>query len=88
MYSPGTHKTRLNLLSALPMPAAPLGHPCHQKKKKKGKTPFFGNYPRPNPVQSRRHREMGTTKCPGGTEAILYLLLLILLSTNIGFKLN
>lgn len=89
MHSPGTYKTRLNLLLAFPMPAAPSGHPCHQKKKKKkGKPPFLGNYPRPNPVQSGRHREMGTTKCPGGTEDILYLLLLILLSTNTGFKLN
>lgn len=49
MHSPGTYKTRLNLLLAFPMPAAPSGHPCHQKKKKKRQTPLFGELPEAKP---------------------------------------
>lgn len=62
--------------SGLPLPSS----------KKGAISLFLGNYPQPNPVQSRRHREMGTAKCPGGTKGILHLHHLILLSTNSVFK--
>jgi len=72
------------LVACSPCAHRSFGPPLSSEKR--GNKSFFGNYPRPNPAQ-RRH-EMGTAKCPGGTEDSLHLLLRILLSTNTGFQLN